>query len=85
MEAANRGAREAGGHSIGCNIELPEEQQPNPYLDRTVTFRHFYVRKVMLVKYSLGFVVMPGGFGTMDELFEAVTLMQTRRSPTFRW
>ena len=77
MEAANRGAREAGGASVGCNIELPKEQKPNPYLDRWVTFRHFYIRKVMLVKYSYGFVVMPGGIGTMDELFEALTLIQT--------
>jgi len=77
MEAANRGAREAGGLSIGCNITLPHEQQPNPYLDRFVEFRWFFVRKVMLVKYSLAFVVLPGGFGTMDELFEAATLIQT--------
>ncbi len=77
MEAANRGAREAGGRSIGCNIELPKEQKPNPYLDRFVTFRHFFVRKVMLVKYSYAFVALPGGFGTLDEIFETVTLIQT--------
>ena len=79
MEAANRGARDEGGYSIGCNIMLPEEQVPNPYLDRWITFRYFFVRKVMLVKYSHAFVVMPGGFGTLDELFEAVTLVQTRK------
>jgi uncharacterized protein (TIGR00730 family) len=77
MEAANRGAREAGGASVGCNIELPREQKPNPYLDRWVTFKHFYVRKVMLVKYSYAFLVLPGGFGTLDELFEVATLVQT--------
>jgi uncharacterized protein (TIGR00730 family) len=77
MEAANRGAREGGGRSIGCNIVLPREQKPNPYLDRTVAFEHFFVRKVMLVKYSLGFVLMPGGYGTLDEIFETVTLVQT--------
>lgn len=78
MEAANRGAFEAGGRSIGCNIKLPHEQKPNPYLHRWVTFRHFFVRKYMLLKYSYGFAVFPGGFGTMDELFETATLIQTR-------
>ena len=83
MEAANRGARDAGGFSVGCNIVLPEEQKINPYLDRWVTFRHFYVRKVMLVKYSYAFVVMPGGLGTMDELFESAVLIQTRKIESF--
>jgi uncharacterized protein (TIGR00730 family) len=77
MEAANRGAREGGGLSIGCNIILPHEQKPNPYLDRTVNFDYFFVRKVMLVKYSEAFVLMPGGYGTLDEIFETVTLVQT--------
>ncbi len=77
MEAANRGAFENGGRSIGCNIRLPEEQAPNPYTHRWVTFRHFFVRKYMLLKYSYGFIVFPGGFGTMDELFETATLIQT--------
>jgi uncharacterized protein (TIGR00730 family) len=83
MAAANRGAKEAGGYSIGCNIELPAEQVHNPWLDRWVTFRYFFVRKVMLVKYSYAFVVLPGGFGTMDELFEAMTLVQTRKIEAF--
>jgi uncharacterized protein (TIGR00730 family) len=83
MEAANRGAREAGGRSVGCNIELPEEQQPNQYLDRTVTCRHFFVRKVLLFKYSYAFVALPGGVGTIDELFEALTLIQTGKIDRF--
>jgi uncharacterized protein (TIGR00730 family) len=83
MEAANRGAREAGGLSIGCNIELPAEQDHNDYLDVWVDFCHFFVRKVMLVKYSYGFIVLPGGFGTMDEIFETATLMQTGKIANF--
>jgi uncharacterized protein (TIGR00730 family) len=83
MEAANRGARESGGRSVGCNIQLPQEQQPNPYLDRWVTFKHFYVRKVMLVKYSYAFLALPGGYGTLDELFEVATLVQTGKVRQF--
>ncbi len=83
MEAANRGARDVGGLSVGCNIELPKEQAPNPYLDRWVTFRYFFVRKLMLVKYSYAFIVLPGGFGTMDEVFETVTLIQTGKIKNF--
>lgn len=83
MEAANRGAKDAGGRSIGCNIVLPQEQKPNPYLDTWLDFEHFFVRKLMLVKYSYAFVVLPGGFGTMDELFEVLTLIQTGKVQDF--
>lgn len=83
MEGANRGAWDVGGTSIGCNILLPQEQQPNLYLDRFINFRHFFVRKVMLVKYSYAFVALPGGFGTLDEIFEASTLIQTGKIKNF--
>lgn len=83
MEATNRGAREAGGLSLGCNIKLPLEQEPNPYLDKFIEFEHFFIRKVMLVKYSSAFVVMPGGFGTLDEAFEVATLVQTGKLERF--
>ncbi|MCC6408523.1 MAG: TIGR00730 family Rossman fold protein [Planctomycetes bacterium] len=83
MEAANRGARDVGGRSIGCNIELPREQRPNVYLDRWVTFRYFFVRKVMLVKYSVAFVAYPGGYGTLDEVFETLVLVQTGKIQGF--
>jgi uncharacterized protein (TIGR00730 family) len=83
MEAANRGAKESGGLSLGCNIKLPREQKPNAYLDKFIEFEHFFVRKVMLVKYSSAFVIMPGGFGTLDEAFEVVTLVQTGKLERF--
>lgn len=83
MEAANRGAFESGGNSVGCNIRLPFEQKANPYLHKSLTFEHFFVRKVLLVKYSYAFIIMPGGFGTMDEFFETLTLVQTKTVTQF--
>ena len=83
MEAANRGARDVGGKSVGCNIVLPREQLPNAYLDKWVNIRYFFVRKTLLIKYSFAFIVVPGGFGTLDEFFEALTLTQTKKINQF--
>ena len=83
MEAANRGAFENDGYSVGCNIVLPFEQKENPYVNKSFTFKHFFVRKTLLIKYSYGFIIMPGGFGTMDELFETLTLVQTKTITQF--
>ncbi|HEU5292155.1 MAG TPA: TIGR00730 family Rossman fold protein [Cyclobacteriaceae bacterium] len=83
MEAANRGAKDVGGKSVGCNIILPQEQEPNAYLDKWVTIRYFFVRKTLLIKYSFAFIVVPGGFGTLDEFFEALTLTQTKKINQF--
>ena len=83
MEASNKGAQAAGGRSIGCNIELPFEQDANPYVDTVVNFRYFFVRKTMFIKYSVAFIIFPGGYGTLDELFEAITLIQTGKISQF--
>lgn len=83
MEAANRGAKDVNGHSIGCNISLPKEQTPNPYLDRFLEFKYFFARKLILAKYSYAFIATPGGFGTLDEIFEVLTLIQTGKMKSF--
>ncbi|CAN5115428.1 TIGR00730 family Rossman fold protein [soil metagenome] len=83
MEAANRGAKDVGGRSVGCNIVLPIEQHPNPYLDKWVNIKFFFIRKTLLIKYSYAFIVMPGGFGTLDEFYEALTLVQTKKISSF--